>query len=135
MKQSQFQFNNPRIIRTDFRVNQKFDVNKDTEQGFCIGTETKVSISEDSKEARVILEVNIPKTPQSATELNLPFSCRVWVMADFSWGEEMDNIAVQPFLKINAPALLLSYARTMVAQLTMQAGFPAFHIPFIDFRE
>lgn len=38
-------------------------------------------------------------------------------------------------LNANAPALLMSYARPIIAVVTARAGFPSFNIPFINFME
>ena len=42
--------------------------------------------------------------------------------------EQIDNL-----LRKNAPALLLSYARPLIASITNASKFPTYNIPFLDF--
>ncbi len=48
---------------------------------------------------------------------------------------EDEEVRLENFFRMNAPSLLVSYIRAQMAYHTAQAGFPAFHIPFIDFSK
>ena len=41
----------------------------------------------------------------------------------------------EKLLTQNAPALLLSYMRPLVASATAASPYPAYHLPFIDFTK
>ena len=47
--------------------------------------------------------------------------------------ENMPEQAVEPFLLINAPALLFPFIRRMIADLTREGGFPPLMLDPIDF--
>ena len=55
--------------------------------------------------------------------------------ANFRWSEALDEQRRDSLLKQNAPALLVSYARPIIAMITNASRFPAFNIPFINFTE
>ena len=135
MKKSVFQFENPRVKNIIFQSNDKFNPDNVKQSDFRIKTETNVSRSENGKQARVELRIELPEGQQEMIDKGLPYYCAVSVIAEFMWDADLEESQVENFLKLNAAPLLLSYARTTIAQLTMEAGFPAFHLPFIDFRE
>lgn len=135
MKKSVFQFENPRVKNIIFQSNDKFDPDNVNQSDFRIKTETNVSRSENGKQARVELKVELPEEPKEMVDKGLPYYCAVSVIAEFMWDNDLEERQVENFLRLNAAALLLSYARTTIAQLTMEAGYPAFHLPFIDFRD
>lgn len=41
----------------------------------------------------------------------------------------------EAMLKCNAPALLLSYMRPIVANITNVSKFPVYNLPFVNFQE
>ena len=53
----------------------------------------------------------------------------------FTWPLEMAQEQVEALLTKNAPAMLLSYIRPIVAQLTGASPLQAFHIPFVNMNE
>ena len=54
--------------------------------------------------------------------------------SDFKW-EDLDEKTVDSMLNLNAPALLLSYMRPIVANITNSSKFPTYNLPFINFKE
>lgn len=52
--------------------------------------------------------------------------------ADFRWDEQLPDKTVESMLKQNAVALLLSYARPIVATITGLSALPPVDIPFVD---
>lgn len=83
----------------------------------------------DVKKAIVALCLNIGKKDNSA-----PFFLTLTIEACFeSKDEACTETAFKKLLDINAPSLLMSYARPIVALITSQAGFPALQLPFFDF--
>ena len=135
MNRSIFQFSNPRIITSSFVTNRSIEGYDG--KHYATELEGQVDLQEDSeneKEAVVLLTVIINKDEEYIKEKCMPFYCKVTCAAKFSWTKEMSKEELEPFFQVNAPSLLLSYVRTHVSFLTTQAGFPAFHIPFINFK-
>ena len=128
LKKSGFQFTDPRIQDFSFHVNEKFDENKF--EGFQVGSEVSNAVIVENKQAFVQLKLTIGELGETT-----PFVCTVAIVAKF----EVEDIVAPDFfeelLSVNAPALLLSYARPIIALITAQGGFPSFHLPFMNFTE
>ena len=123
MKKSKFQFQNPRI--SSFLINENKDFDNDKFDGFSISTSIDIQIIEYDKEAKVSLAIKIgDKTDQ------YPFFMIVETYSLFK-NDGTDNF--NELLKINAPALLLSNIRPIIALMTSQLGFKPFYIPFMNF--
>lgn len=123
MKKSKFQFQNPKI--SSFSINENKDFDKDKFDGFSISTNLNIQIIEDDKEAEVSLAIKIgDKIAQ------YPFYMCVKTYSLFK-NDGADNF--NELLKINAPALLLSNVRPIIALMTSQLGFKPFYIPFMNF--
>ena len=125
MNRSKFQFSNPELEKVDFLVNQNFNEEK------CDGIEMKSNTEVEilgSNEAYVALTINIG----NATEMQ-PFNICVRMAANFRWEECIDEKKSKQLLNINAPAVLLSYIRPLVAVMTNSSKYPVLNIPFIDF--
>ena len=56
------------------------------------------------------------------------------MVSGFTWND-LDDEMVDTLLRQNAPALLLSYARPIIASITNASKFPTYNIPFFDFSE
>ena len=125
MKKSKFQFQNPRI--SSFSINENEDFDKDKFKGFSISTNINIQILEDDKMAKVSLTIEIGgKTEQ------YPFFMLVNTYSLFK-NNGADNF--NKLLEINAPALLLSNVRPIIALMTSQLGFKPFYIPFMNFTD
>lgn len=125
MNRSKFQFSNPELEKVDFLVNQNFNDEK------CDGIEMKSNTEVEilgSNEAYVALTINIG----NETEMQ-PFNICVRMAANFRWEECIDEKKSKQLLNINAPAVLLSYIRPLVAVMTNSSKYPVLNIPFIDF--
>lgn len=127
MKHSPFQFTNPKVKNIEFHVNDDFD--KESFDGFNINNNIEKYIIEEGKIAIVALETSIGVDQEGA-----PFYIKVKIVARFK-GEDMSLDKFNQCLDTNAPAALLSYVRPIVANLTVQSGFPALNIPFMNFVE
>lgn len=64
-----------------------------------------------------------------------PFLIEGIMSAEFSWKDEIPKDMVEKLLKNNTNILLISYFRPVIANLTVQAGFPPFHLPFININD
>jgi preprotein translocase subunit SecB len=63
----------------------------------------------------------------------VPFFMQVSMKGFFRWDESMDEEIYKKLLRTNAPAILLSYIRPFVSQLTSASGYPPLILPLIDF--
>ncbi len=123
-------------IETIRAINIKFEVEE-----MHIGTQTQLPVEiqshsryalseEDSSVAK--LETTIEVFP---TEEHAPFRISVTMEGIFRWNENFDRDSLEVFLKINGNALLYSYARPIITQLTVSAGFPPLVLPLADFTK
>lgn len=128
MKKSRFQFTNPRVANIRFAINENFE--RKNFDGISINSEISSADIEENKEALVRLRLRIGEKTK-----NMPFMCEIEMVAKFKVEEEMEREQFQRLLNVNAPAMLTSYARPIIAFMTMQSGLPVFHLPFIDFTE
>lgn len=125
MNRSKFQFSNPELEKIEFLVNDNF--NEEKYDGIAMQSNTEVQILENN-EALVKLTLNIGDSTNSQ-----PFNICIRMSADFSWDESVRIEKAKQLLNINAPAVLLSYIRPIVSNLTNNSKYPTLNIPFIDF--
>ena len=129
LKESVFKFSNPWLKELSYKENDSFDIEKDFEGFDGIKAEVKCSNYESKTEAEVSLKLTIGDLSSDN-----PFCIVVEMAADFSWDEDM-GIEPKYLLEKNAPTLLLSYIRPIVANTTSSSKYPTFHIPFMNFDE
>lgn len=126
MEKSPFQFTEPHIVNLEFHINEEFDQTKF--EGFEIFNEVSNAIIEENQEAFVRLSITIGKK-ENAT----PFTCKIDMVAKFKMEQKCSSEVFEKLINVNAPALLLSYARPTISIITAQAGFPSFNMPFVNF--
>lgn len=92
-------------------------------------------------------EVQIKKFEDNSAEVTLkfqifseekfdksPFFLSITEKGIFEWSEDhLDQI--DDLLKTSAPAVLLSYIRSIISQATAFSGYPALIVPLINFAE
>ncbi len=62
-----------------------------------------------------------------------PFFISVSMAAIFYINKEVSDEQKKQFLSVNAPAVLYSYIRPVIASLTSQSAYPQYNLPFMDF--
>lgn len=130
MKSSKFQFLNPYLVEVYFVVNPNFVLGEDNgeiEMQNAFNIQVKRSKNENRANVELTLETNTENE-------KAPFKLRIKVASDFKW-EDLDEKMVESMLNLNAPALLLGYMRPIVANITNSSNFPAYNLPFINFKE
>lgn len=127
MKPSKFRFVNPYLKEINFVTNPDFNGEDEIEMQNSFNIHVKQS--EDENRANVELELEINTHNEQA-----PFKLRITVASDFKW-DDLDDKTVDTMLNLNAPALLLGYMRPIVASVTNSSIFPAYNLPFINFKE
>ena len=123
MKESKFQFTNPKLDKIIFNINEEYTEKIDNKLSYSMKVERQ---GIDNNNAIVKLIIEIGNNENSRFYLNLEIS------AKFKWND-IDDEQIDSFLEVNAPALLLSYARPIVANITMQAGLSPMNLPFMNF--
>lgn len=84
----------------------------------------------NEKEAIVELEVEVGE------KSNLfPFYLCLNIGSNFKLDEDIDGTNFDNLLNINAPTLLLSYARPIISSVTTQAGMKPLNLPFFNFTK
>lgn len=127
MKESAFQFNDPSLTRLSFIENNEFVI----EKGKDIEIQTSINVSNtriSENEAIVVLTIQL-----GDKETKAPFFLETEFVAKFTWVSGLSDSQVGSFLNQNAPALLLSYSRPIIAMVTNASRYPAYNIPFINF--
>jgi len=128
MKISQLIVKSHRLKSVDFRLNPEFRSVGNIELKIDAGK--TVTKHNDKPLAEVSLTVSIFKDKTDA-----PFWCTIIYQGLFSWNEGVASQKVDEYLKCNAPALLYSYIRPIVTQLTVSADLPALTLPFMNFMD
>lgn len=126
IKTSNFQFSNPKVTKMIFEVNDKFVSEK--YKGTPLSYEV-ISKNIDNNSADVELNMKI-----GVKGTETPFYIELAISSRFIWTEDAAPVA-EDLLKKNAVMMLISYARPLVAHLTVDAGYQPFNIPFVDLRD
>lgn len=126
MKKSALQFRNPKIEQISFKVNNNF-IEKEKVN---IDMSSQINIQKNNEAREAVIKMMLHLTEEG----NAPFHMEIVASSDFRWKEDI-NFDIDNSLKVSGATMLLSYRRPIVANITMQSGLEAFHIPFIDFSE
>ena len=129
MKASKFQFLNPYLEEVSFVTNSDYNVDVDKEIEMKNSFNIQVQRFQNENRANVQLTLDLNTENDSA-----PFKLKMKVASDFKW-EELDEKTVDSMLNLNAPALLLSYMRPIVANITNSSNFPVYNLPFVNFKD
>lgn len=124
---SNFNVIDVRMTDVEFEtINQSF--------GGEIPLETKVesyyALAEDENKAKVKLIISVFPTVEDA-----PFRIKVIMEGTFLWSEDINEDELPVYLKVNGNAILYSYARPIISQLTSFAGFSTLVLPLNNFAE
>lgn len=135
MTESKFRFSKPRLMSVKFEVNDILNKEKNNLEKRAVRFKNTmdVSIVQKDIEKRIAI-VELSFSPECIEE-DPPFELHVVMRGNFSWDSAYDNDTVNSLLKINAPSLLLSYMRPIVANITLNGMGNAYDIPFMDFTE
>lgn len=128
MKNSRLQFKNPRLLKLNYEFNKNFK-----NEGYVnLDVKSKTYIKKGNNIAFVLLELNI--FDKNSTE-NIPFYIDISMQGQFFWDSEFNDKDIEKLLKTNGPAILLSYIRPYITNITVGAGFPPLILPLMDFTE
>ena len=126
MTESKLRFVNPFVKSLQYNLLESFEQGKPVK----IHNQFNVTISkaESSNEAMVDLKITVDETSE-----NSPFSFEIVMASFFKWDDCYDEITVNNLLSINAPALLLGYARPIISVMTSSCPGGAYNLPFYNF--
>lgn len=127
MKLSEFQFSNPILKHIEFSKNDHYE--EENFDSLSIGSKTEIEKSNEKNSANVSLYLKL-----GAQDSTSPFDLKIIMSADFQWSDDINN-NIDVLLSTNAPAVLLSYIRPIIALITSQAGLQTINIPFVNFTE
>lgn len=134
LEPSNFQLmNKPRVTKSIFSINKDFDLN--SEVSLEIGNEIKV-MKLPYKEMSALVTLNLRFFEENNPK-DIPFNLEIEIEAIFEWGKEQEAEAIQlaNLLRENAPAILYSYLRPIITNISMEANLPPLIIPLMNFRE
>jgi preprotein translocase subunit SecB len=129
MKNSPFQFKDPVLTNLVFELCRDFKPSEHKEIEFKNDFKIRIAREEKATNAVVSLTVSVNDGLN-----DVPFYCTATMMADFKWDETIEESIVEILLNQNAPSLLLSYLRPLIANIIGASQFPAYNIPFINFK-
>lgn len=129
MEPSVFQFTNPVLTGTQFSVNSEFCNEKELQMPVHIN----VANNWDKKSCRAAVQLTVSIGQENN---DFPYFLQVIMNADFKWQQDVYKPEdITNLLSKNAPALLLSYVRPIVANITNASPFPVQNLPFFDFTK
>ena len=127
MNASNFQFVDPTLLKLTVDLNDGFD---ETLGDMTTKNLFNVTVLErEESEAVVALSFQTEKTNTA------PLLIEAIIASRFIWDDSLDTKKVDVFLAQNAPALLLSYLRPIIANATAYTPQKSYNIPFMNFTE
>ena len=131
MEFSRFQISLPQLLEVTYIVNEDFKNSNNSDNiKLEANSVTTVEMITDNTGAKVIFSLKIFDQEKLS---EVPFFMRVSMQGFFRWAENMEEELYKKLLRTNAPAILLSYMRPFVSQLTSASGYPPLIFPLIDF--
>ena len=131
MVKSIFQFTDPKLEFLSLQINQ--DLKKPLD-GRLVDMEISTDISKKriTGENRAEVALNITIGEVSAY---IPFFINIKMSSIFIWEDKLENNDIDELLSVNAPSLIFSYIRPIVALITQQSKYPSYNLPFMDFSK
>ena len=132
MTESNFRFNPPYLTAMDFIINQSYQREKNEVVPVALYLQTNVNRNPEAPDAKVELTVKLNHDDIGNSVPDAPFWITVSYSSKFAWENVIPEEMVERFLRVNAPTVLLSYIRPLVAQITSSSPFPTYNIPFLN---
>ena len=131
MDKSKFQFTNPTLTRLEFEVHNDFLRKGKLDMGINLSVNCRRAKKEDDtlgSSALVMVTVSIGTKDNST-----PFYIEADEEATFRWCEgDFSEANIEALLNENAVALLISYLRPIIANVTASSPYPCYNLPFLD---
>lgn len=133
MKSSPFKFINPVLEECEFQANNGFL--KEIKTGIDAQNKVNIKVNIKRNERKVSDESRFLSMQVEVGEKNdsCPFYARVRMQAVFQMPADISEELKKSFMNVNAPALLYSYIRPVIAEMTGNSMFPRYNLPFMNF--
>ncbi len=89
---------------------------------------SNATINEEKKKLALELSADVKETK------NESFSLKCTMIGFFSVLEGQENLTLEEFSKVNAPALILPYLREVIANMTLRSGINPIILPPINIK-
>lgn len=129
MKESSFQLTEQKITKIDYKANKNFKFSGALNIEYDINVLS--TLIEDGI-GIVSLEVGVFNKKEFE---EVPFVINISIDGEFAWDSSIKEDDLKILLEINAPAILLSYLRPFVSQITLFSGNPPLILPLINFTK
>ncbi len=129
MQKSPFQLLKQRLISCKFNRNEKID---NYDLPINIKCNTQVNKHTNGNLAQVIFTISL--FADDSFE-DVPFTMELIHEGTFTWEDNLSQEQINTLLKINAPAILLSYDRSIISMITAYGDLPKVMIPLLNFYE
>lgn len=128
--ESKFRIIIPKLKKLEYEFNDECE----KQESFKLKIQTETKILKKANSALVSLKLQI--FDKVEYELNeVPFYISIIMFSEFEWDESVDERAIPSLLENNAPAVILSYIRPFISNLTVGSGYPPLIIPLLNFKE
>ena len=128
--ESPFQLDDYYINYLRFIENKVFKLKKNFKVDIIYNIEIKSRINYKNQTAKIGLIINI--FDKSA---KYPFYIELSLTGIFVAEKKMAKEDFQTMCDINAPAILLPFARTIIATVTSQSGYPVLNLPLVNIHK
>lgn len=135
MKESSLQLiGKPKVKKVLFETNSDFQFSADIKLDIDTHVQVMRSCVPDECHAQVVLNLSIFK---KIVKEEAPFQIEVEIEGLFNWSEEAEENPefINRVLKQNAAAVLYSYIRPLITNLTVEANMPPLVIPLMNFHK
>lgn len=134
MEKSKFQFSNPTLRRLEFDVHTGFINHGKLNMEIGVAVNIRRDKTDDETPGNT---ADVLVTLSVGSKENLtPFYIEAEEGAHFKWEEDAFNEEqIEMLLNQNAVALLLSYLRPIVANLTAASPYPVYNLPYINLTQ
>ena len=129
MKDSVLKFGKPVLKNLEYKVSDEHMENKKVNLHRCFHS----NIIRVTNENESIVELTI-QIGCDEKSVNPPFSLELTIGARFHWNEDLEEDFVAGLLEVSAPALLVGYARPIIANITSNS-IGQYDLPFVDFTK
>ena len=120
-KQPGLIFENVRLVNLYFEVNEHIESVENLEYNIDLGVHT--SLSEDKKLLKILMDIDLFKYME-----NPPMTLKFSLVGIFRTGDN-PNLDLESFATLQGPALLVPFAREVIANITSRSPLPALIIP------
>ena len=134
LKPSNFQLmGKPRVTKNIFWLNKDFDFVG--EISLEIDNEINIIKSSDEEMTSTVI-LNLKFFKNSNLE-DVPFKLELEIEGIFGWDKELESNfeQLELLLKENGPAILYSYLRPIITNLSIEASLPPLVVPLMNFRD